>query len=169
VPKPPTLHLLSGIPGCGKTRFAASLAARGRCVALSHDEWMVGLLGPQPGSEEFQRFAAPVHELLWRQAEKIVRAGCDVVLDFGFWTRAERDAARARVQAMGGEARFYAFECTAEQAWQRIELRNADPAQASIHISEATFHLLVAKIESPLPDETFILVPNDSISPDLRS
>lgn len=166
---PPTVHLLSGIPGCGKTRFASGLAARGRCVALSHDEWIVGLLGPQPGSEEFQRFAAPIHELLWCQAEKIVRAGCDVVLDFGFWTRAERDAARARVQAMGGQARFYAFECTAEQAWQRVSRRNADPAQAAIHISEATFHFLLAKIEPPMPDEQFIRVPNDSINPNLRS
>ena len=155
---PPTVHLLSGIPGCGKTRFATSLAARGRCVALSHDEWIVGLLGPQPGSDDFQRFAVPIHELLWRQAEKIVRAGTDVVLDFGFWTRAERDAARARVQAMGAQARFYAFECTAEEAWRRISRRNENAAEAAIHISEDTFKLLLAKVEPLMPDEAFMLV-----------
>lgn len=155
---PPSVHLLFGIPGCGKTTFATKLIAERRCVALSHDEWIVGLFGPQPSSEEFQRFAAPVHELLWRQAEKIVAAGCDVALDFGFWTRAERDAARARVLAMGAEARFYAFECTVEDAWLRIQRRNADAATASIHISEATFNALVAKVEPPMPDEPFSLV-----------
>lgn len=158
----PTVHLLFGMPGCGKTHFATSLAARGRCVALSHDEWIVGLLGGQPGNEEFQRFAAPVHELLWRQTEKIVRAGSDVALDFGFWTRVERDAARARVQAMGGQARFYAFECTAEQAWHRIGRRNAGAAEAALHISADTFNFLLAKVEPPMPDEQFILVKADA-------
>lgn len=158
---PPTLHLLSGIPGCGKTRFAASLAARGRCVALSHDEWIVGLLGPQPGSDDFQRFAASIHDLLWRHAEKIVRAGSDVVLDFGFWTRAERDAARARAQAMGAQTRFYAFECTPEEAWRRISRRNANATQAAIHISNDTFKLLLAKFEPLMPDEPFVLVKGD--------
>lgn len=51
----------AGRTGGGKTRFASALAARGRCVALSHDEWVVGLLGTQPGSEEFQRSVAPAH------------------------------------------------------------------------------------------------------------
>lgn len=158
----PIVHLLFGIPGCGKTRFATNLAARGRCVALSHDEWIVGLLGPQPGSEEFQRFAAPIHELLWLQTEKLVRAGRDVALDFGFWTRVERDAARARVQAMGVQACFYAFECTAQQAWSRISRRNAHESGSAIHISEDTFNLLVPKIEPPMPDEQFVLVKADA-------
>lgn len=156
------VHLLFGMPGCGKTSFATKLAAGHRCIALSHDEWIVGLLGPQPSSEEFQRFATPVHELLWRQAEKIVAAGCDVALDFGFWTRAERDAARARVQAMGAEPRFGAFECTVEEAWRRIRQRNADAAASSIHISEATFNALVAKVEPLMPDEPFSLVRSEA-------
>lgn len=159
---PPKVHLLFGMPGCGKTSFATKLAASGRSVALSHDEWIVGLLGPQPSSEDFQRFAAPAHELLWRQAEKIVAAGCDVALDFGFWTRAERDAARARVRAMGAEPHCYAFECTVEDAWRRIQRRNADAATASIHISEATFNALVAKVEPLMPDEPFSLVRSEA-------
>lgn len=147
------------MPGCGKTSFATKLAAGGRCVALSHDEWIVGLLGTGPSSEDFQRFAAPVHELLWRQTEKIVAAGCDVALDFGFWTRAKRDTARARVLAMGAEPRCYAFECTVEEAWLRIRRRNADAAASSaIHLSEATFNALVAKVEPLMPDEPFSLV-----------
>ena len=158
----PTVHLLFGAPGCGKTTFATRLSAQDRCVPLSHDDWIVGLLGPQPSSEDFQWFAAPVHELLWRQAEKIVRAGTDVVLDFGFWTRAERDAARARVQRMGARPVLYAFECTAEQAWGRISRRNASAAGSALHISEATFCVLAAQVEPLMPDEPFILVNADA-------
>jgi len=70
---------------------------------------------------------------------------------------------------MGAQARFYAFECTVEQAWHRVSRRNAEADGPPLHISRPTFDVLIGKVEALAPDEQFILVPSDSSNPPLQS
>lgn len=154
-----TVHLLHGLPGCGKTHLAKQLAAKQPCVHLSHDEWVVRLFGPRPTSAQMDAVREPIHTMLWTYAARIVSTGSDVALDFGFWTRRERDEARARVHEMGVEHRLYAFECPAELAWERVRNRNRADAAASLHIDEPTFWLLAGRVEPLMPDEAHVSVP----------
>jgi predicted kinase len=154
----PTVHLLHGPPGCGKTHFARQLAAERRCVHLSHDEWVVRLFGPRPTSAQMDAVRDPIHAMLWTYVDRIVAAGSDVVLDFGFWTRRERDLTRARVQQAGAVHRLYAFECAPQVAWARVQRRNGLDLSDSLHIDEPTFWLLAGRIEPPAPDEACLWI-----------
>lgn len=154
-----TVHLLHGLPGCGKTRYAKQLAAERPCVHLSHDEWIVRVFGPQPTSAQMDLARQPVHEMLWTYASRIVSAGSDVVLDFGFWTRRDRDEARERVQRAGAAHRLYTFECSPQLAWERVKHRNRVDAADSLHIDEPTFWLIAGRVEAVAPDEDRIVVP----------
>ncbi|MFT7776660.1 AAA family ATPase [Roseateles sp.] len=149
-----TVHLLHGLPGCGKTHFARQLAAERRCVLLSHDEWVVRLFGSQPTTAQIESAREPIHAMLWMYTSRIVDAGSDVVLDFGFWTRGERDRAREQVRQAGAAHRLYTFKCSPQLAWERVKRRNGLDSADSLHIDEQTFWLLAGRIEPLMPDET---------------
>jgi predicted kinase len=57
---------------------------------------------------------------------RCLQLGLDVVLDFGLWSRQERDVLRAKIAALGGLARLYRVTCSDSVAWQRIEKRNTE-------------------------------------------
>jgi predicted kinase len=151
-----TVHLLYGLPGCGKTHFARQLAAERRCVRLSHDEWVVRLFGSQPSTDQIEAVREPIHAMLWTYTSRIVDAGSDVILDFGFWTRDERDRARARVRSMGAAHLLYTFDCAPQGAWERVKRRNSLDSADSLHIDEQTFWLFSDRIEPLMPDEAFV-------------
>jgi predicted kinase len=87
-------------------------------------------------------------------------SGRDVVLDFGFWTRAWRDAARARASAVNARVVIYWVRCAEETARRRCVERNQNPAEAltSLYIAENTFDTLKARFEPLGLDEPYELV-----------
>ena len=85
----------------------------------------------------------------------------DVILDFGFWTRARRDAARSRATAAGAEHVLYWIRCSEQIARRRCRIRNQSPGD-SLFIADATFDALKSEFEPLDPDEPFELVDTDS-------
>jgi predicted kinase len=134
----PAAHLIYGYLGAGKTTFARQLERDIPAIRFSHDEWMVRLYGDDPPIEQFAVFYWRIHEQVEEIWLRCLELGLDVVLDFGFWTRQERDATRAKIIALGAEARLYRLTCPEDEAWRRIEKRNAN-RQGSLLIVRNTF------------------------------
>jgi predicted kinase len=88
---------------------------------------------------------------------RIVSAGVDVILDFGFWTRAARDEARALATSAGGVSRLYWLRCDDSIAARRVRERNADPKD-SFYLSEESFEFLRTKYAPLDDDEEFVLI-----------
>lgn len=83
---------------------------------------------------------------------RCLELGVDVVLDFGFWTRQDRDATRAKISALGAQARLYRLTCSEDEAWQRIEKRNTN-LQGSLVIDRNAFEVFKARFQPLDPDE----------------
>ena len=95
-PTQPRVFLIFGEVGAGKTTFAKQLETSLPAIRFTYDEWMRKLCGENPPLEHFPTYHARVTDLLdtvWPRCLELAR----VVLDFGFWTRRERDSVRARV------------------------------------------------------------------------
>jgi predicted kinase len=116
---------------------------------------MARLYGNDPPVEHFPEFYRRVSEQLEQVWPRCLELGVDVVLDFGFWTRRERDAFRAKVAAVGALARLYRVTCSEEEAWRRIEKRNTD-LQGSLYIARNTFEILSRRFEPLGSDEECI-------------
>lgn len=102
----PTLHLIVGLPGVGKTTLAMRLEAEYRAVRLTTDDWMLPLFGE---SDPDGKRDVMEGRLLW-VAHRALVAGADVVVDYGCWSPEERWAVRAIAEVSDSELRLHALE-----------------------------------------------------------
>jgi predicted kinase len=158
----PTAHLLHGYIGSGKTTLARRLERELPAIRFTHDEWMVRLYGQNPPQERFSGYLARIDDLIWRQAEKVLRTGCDVILDCGFWTRESRDNARHRVRAAGGAPKFYSVVCPEGVMRERTLARSRCPPKDSMWIDAAAFESLQAGFEAMQDDEDHVCIDGNS-------
>jgi predicted kinase len=150
--KTPTVHLLHGFLGAGKTTFARQLERQLPAVRYTPDEWLSRLFGDDPPADQFQRHLDAVFELMAAHWRMVIRCGADVVLDYGFWSRASRDAARRSAAALGCNTRLYALHCSEPTARRRCRERNHNLA-GSLLITDPTFDALKARFEPLALDE----------------
>ena len=79
--------------------------------------------------------------------------GVNVILEFGFWSRRERDDFRSRAAALGSETKLYFLDVLRDELLRRLELRNAALPPDTFHVDFAQFDLWLNGFESPTPDE----------------
>ena len=158
----PTLHLLCGFTGAGKTTFATKLERDIPAVRFSPDEWMVKLYGHNPPATDFQDYYDRVVDLIWQSTLRLLALGLDVVLDFGFWSHASRDAARARVAAADVPYKLYFLDCSEEVMRRRVLKRTEEMPAGALWINEATFDLFKGRFEPLGEDEEHIRIATDT-------
>ena len=151
-------HLVYGYLGAGKTTFSKRLASELQAVRYSPDEWLVALYGQDPPENEFAEYSRRVLALINTQWPVVLARGVDVVLDFGFWSRGSRDAARMGAFEAGGGSRLYSLTCEEAVARARCQKRNHSH-DGSLFIADATFDLLKSRFEPLGADEHFESVP----------
>ncbi|HEY0014212.1 MAG TPA: AAA family ATPase [Allosphingosinicella sp.] len=150
-----TAHLLFGFVGSGKTTLAKELERRHRAVRFTPDDWMARVFGEDAHAAIFKEKEAAILDLLEPMWMRCLHLDVDVVLDYGFWSRAERDHIRKLVGSSGGQALLYNVECPAEEAWRRVSERNRQN-HSSLYIAAATFDLLKARVEPLQSDESHL-------------
>jgi hypothetical protein len=150
-----TAHLLFGYLASGKTTFAKRLEVEHKAVRFTPDEWMARLFGDDPPEEIFPDKAEAIQELLEPLWTRCLSLGLDVVLDYGFWRRKERDEVRGLVERLGASACLYRFDCPEDEARRRIDIRNqAD--DRSLYLAPATYDALRHRFEPLDADEAYV-------------
>jgi len=124
-----------------------------RAVLLNSDERMIARHGTNPPASEFAAYVTAVVEELWRETAQHVAAGRDVILDWGFWSRAEREAARLRVTETGAAAKLLWIRCPDALARRRTLERTAALEPGALEINGAAWDLFRSKFETPAADE----------------
>lgn len=142
-----TLFMMMGLPGSGKTTLARRLERERPALVLSPDVWMSRIVGD---GYDFKRREA-VHEVQLEVAERVLRLGSDVVLDFGFFHRSDRDAARAR--AAGAQAQLVFLDPPIQDLLRRVEARNAALPPDTFRVSREHVELCATWLERPQADE----------------
>ncbi len=158
-----TAHLIHGYLGAGKTTFARTLEEEASAIRFTHDEWMQKLYGDDPPEEQFAVYAKRVSGVMEELWSRCLQIGVDIVLDFGFWSRSERDRVRSVISNLGGECRLYRLSCSDDEAWKRIKARNFT-LDSSLYIARNTFEVLKARFEPLSDNEARIEVSQNSVA-----
>ena len=149
----PTLHMMSGLPCSGKTTLAHQLAAETNALVLSTDAWHLQLFGNDLGQECHMPNHRKVEALLWEVAERVLALGCNVILDFGFWRREDRDAYRQKAEALGVPCALHYMDVPHAELCRRLLERNANPPEGVFSIPVEMMELYLSHFEAPGPDE----------------
>ncbi|MFJ8443546.1 AAA family ATPase [Kitasatospora griseola] len=129
----PTLFLMVGLPGAGKTTMARRLAEQHGALRLTPDEWLLPLFDRvEPGDKR-----DVLEGRMLRLALDAVRVGADVVVDFGCWSRDERSAIRWLVAAEGARCRLVHLPVDAATQRARIARRWATRPDETYPMTEA--------------------------------
>jgi predicted kinase len=145
----PTLHLTCGLPGSGKTTLARRLAVEREALRFTVDELMLALGGDLYDEELRDRVEAMLIEL----AFELLAAGRSCILDFGLWSRVERDALRLRARARGVRVELHVLDVEQEELMRRIDQRYADAPHTTAEITAEQLAAWASSFEAPDEEE----------------
>ncbi|HET7055471.1 MAG TPA: ATP-binding protein [Thermomicrobiales bacterium] len=146
-----TIILICGLPGSGKTTLANQLARVRPALRLGEDDWMVQLFASPDGHGEDQREA--IKRVQWAIATNVALLGIDVVLDWGFWSRRERDDYRARAATLDIPTELRFLDVPRDELIRRLAVRDADRPPATFAVAEADLNRWWDAFERPGADE----------------
>lgn len=141
----PTLYLVCGLPGAGKTTRVRQIAKTTPAIQLCADEWVVGL-GRSLVDYEFR---GRLQECLLAHATQLLSRGVDVVIEFGSWHRSEREVIRQTAIDAGAIVELHFLKAPIDELVQRVRARGGPEAEALTSVLLADWE----KFEEPSEEE----------------
>ena len=118
-------------------------------MRMCPDEWMDAL-----GIDLWDQAArARVEALQWSQTLELVRRGLTVVVEWGVWSRAERDVARAEARSAGAAIELRYLDVPKDELWRRLDARNRRPGFGWTQIDRSSLDAWWEMFEPPTAEE----------------
>ncbi len=145
---------------CGKSTYARKLQENRNAVVLSIDDITLALF-PEGAGEMHDTYVLRAEQYLLSLSLQILENGVDVILDWGLWTRAQRDRLRAFYTGHGVENEIHYLRLSPEEWERRIRKRNAEQNKEepqSYYVDEGLLRKVDSLFEEPSDTETDLLI-----------
>ncbi len=118
------VYLICGKICSGKTTYAKKLCKVNNAILLSVDEIMLSLFDQCCGEKLHQEYERRIKDYLFTKSLEITEKGFDVVLDWGFWTKEERNSVKDFYKSRDIECELHYIEISDETWKYRLNKRN---------------------------------------------
>lgn len=148
----PTLKIVQGFLGAGKTTYSKWLASQTGEVRLNADEYCEQHFSKESLEEDWDTCFSKAISILYHDARNYLESGKSVILDFGFWDRKSRDYARNIAQNANAAFQHLYLDTSDEIILDRLKKRSGVIAEKNLK----NFEKLKKSFEEPFPDEQAI-------------
>lgn len=146
---PGRLVVITGLPGSGKTTLAIRLAAEMPAVRMCPDDWMQAA-----GIDLWDTTArAAIERFQFDLSLDLLGRGQHVVIEWGVWSRSERDELRDAARAIGATVELRHTSAEPEELWRRIVERDLEGRWGSRSIERHELDDWLEVYEPPTADE----------------
>lgn len=149
----PTIHLMHGFIGFGKTTIAKRLADETSAVRFTHDEWMIKAFGRNPEDFSKERFDV-IDERIKDAAAIEIQNGRSVIMDYGFWEKETRKKYFEWAKSLTPNVIFHAVQCDLTVAKKRAFLRTEENKDEFV-INEEIFFDRLKRFEPMTKEEGY--------------
>ena len=151
--------LICGKICSGKSTYAEQLRIQNNAVLLSTDEITLALFGQHCG-DKHDDYVERTQNYLFNKSLELIEVGVNVILDWGFWLKEERDYAREFYNSRNIECEFHYIDIS-EETWKaRLKKRNnaiIDGETNAYYIDDNLAEKFAAIFEVPNEDEIDVI------------
>ena len=147
-----------GLPCSGKTTKAKELEKEYFALRLTPDEWHVNLFGHDTSDPDHDKRHFLIEDMLWQIAARALSLGTNIILDFGFWAKEEREDYRSRAKNLGVRSEIVFMNVDEEELIKRVRTRNKNLTNTIAYIPEELMMDWIQFFQRPDADE---LVPRE--------
>ena len=115
--------LICGKICCGKTTYSQKLCSENNAVLLSVDEITLALFGQHCG-DKHDEYVERTEKYLLNKSLELIQMDINVVLDWGFWTKAERLTVKEFYKSRDIECEIHYIDVSDEIWKYRLNKRN---------------------------------------------
>ena len=140
----------------GKTYYSNNLKVKEKAVILSCDE-ITACLFDNALVEKHDEMTAKIQEYLKKKSVELVRTGCSVILDWGFWSAESRKDLSDHYRSKNIPCEWHYIDVD-DNIWHKnIEERNrrilSGKGGSDYYLDEGLMEKLLSKWEPPSKDE----------------
>ncbi len=155
----PTLHIICGLPGSGKSTLGRKLEKELPGFRFCPDEWIKAIFTEnnwQFGSEEYQE---QIEALQLNLAKRLLQVNVNVIMELSTVDKDTRNRIRIEAQKVGARVKLHFLELPVEELKRRIIQRNlneptrTDTLRIEEDILDELFNGYLKLLEVPTPDE----------------
>lgn len=157
--------LLCGKICSGKSYYTKLLKQNNNAVILSCDEILFDLSLNDVG-DNHDALVAKVKQYFYKKSEEIIEAGVNVVLDFGFWSKQERNNISRYYLERNIDYEWHYIDISDEDWQKNIEERNQKVCESganAYYVDEGLLIKLNSLFEKPLREEMDVWVINERV------
>lgn len=143
------LVVITGLPGSGKTTLATALADSMPACRMCPDDWMMASdidLWDESARAQIEAFQLTL-------SLDLLRTGHNVVIEWGVWSRAERDALRDAARSIGAPVELRYVSADTDELWRRIVERDLEGRWGSQSIQRHELDEWTRIYQPPTDDE----------------
>lgn len=140
----------------GKTCYADSIKEKENAVILSTDEVTYDLIDNEQG-ESYDDFSLKVNKYLMKKSVELVKIGCNIILDWGFWTKKQRNEVTEYFKSKNVNIEWHYIDIKDDLWEENINERNrkveAGNGGSDFYVDEGLKKKVLNKFEKPSKDE----------------